>query len=484
MRQRKNNLVVIFACVLMIAAVFVVKHFGPEKEKKNITNLFPAWPVMAHAAEKQLAINRSGNIVYIYRDSGKKALAGALQKDGAAYVVGMEDGLYKVSSGTVKGYVEPEGIITGDEAVEYVMENCKKYAKIMEKTCMVFNQKNLSGQIVTLLSTNDLPEILETGNDYLKIVTKDNIEGYISLSSAKSVPRLCWADDNETDLAVYYDSHEDELATYGSDDAYDQMIYGSPNKSAFPSYSVSGSTLVEWALQFVGNPYVWGGESLEEGIDCSGFIMKVYEHFGYSVPRNSAEQRTAGRLVCNGYVQELLQPADIICYEGHVALYIGNGQIVHAANKHDGIRISEADYRSDIICVRRLLENSVTLQPDEMNLLYRVVQAEAGNQGEQGIRMVVDVIRNRMLQGNCSLASVLFSLGQFQCVSNGSYLLVNVPETTRMYVDQALGSADITGGATYYMNPVLADPANVTWFRTNLVYSGTYRDHEFYKEGE
>lgn len=484
MRQRKNNLIVIFSCVLMIIVVFVIKHFGPEKEEKHITDLFPEWPITANAAEKQLAINRSGNLVYIYQDSEKKALAGALQKDGAAYIVGMENGLYKISSESVKGYIEPMGIITGDEAITYVMKNCKKDAKITEKTCMVFDQENLSGQIVTLLSTMDHPEIIEIGNDSMKIITKDNIEGYISLSAAKPVARLVWADDGEPDLALYYDTHEDELATYESDDAYDHIIYGSPNMSEYPSYSVSGSTLVNWALQFVGNPYVWGGESLQDGIDCSGFVMKVYEHFGYSLPRNSAQQRTVGKLVCTGYEPDLLQPADIICYEGHVALYIGNGEIVHAANRHDGIIISRADYRSDIICVRRLLENSVSLQPDEKDLLYRVVQAEAGNQGQKGMQMVVDVIRNRMLQSNSSLASVLFSLGQFQCVSNGSYLSVNVPETTKLYVDQAWSSADITGGATYYMNPVLADPSNVNWFRTNLEYSGSYKDHEFYRKGE
>lgn len=484
MRQRKNNLIVIFACVLMIVVVFVMKHFGPEKEQKHITDFFPEWPITANAAEKQLAINRSGNVVYIYQDSSKQALAGALQKDGAAYIVGTENGLYKVTSGSIKGYIDPEGMIKGSEAVEYVMNNCKKNAKIKEKTCMVFNQKNLGGQIVTLLSTNDLPEVLEIGSDYVKIVTKDNIEGYIALSSAEPVPQLCWADDSEPDLAVYYDSHEDELATYGSDNEYDKMIYGSPNKTEYPTYTVSGDLLVNWALQFVGNPYVWGGESLTDGIDCSGFIMKVYEHFGYSLPHSSVELRSVGRLVCTRYDLNALQLGDIICYEGHVALYIGNGEIVHAANKHDGIKTSKADYRSDIICVRRLLENSIAFQPDEMDLLYRVVQAEAGNQGETGIRMVVDVIRNRMLQSNASLVSVLLRPGQFQCVSNGSYLTVNVSDSTKTYVDQALRSADITGGSTYYMNPVLADPDNVIWFRTNLEYVCTYKDHEFYKKGE
>ena len=114
---------------------------------------------------------------------------------------------------------------------------------------------------------------------------------------------------------------------------------------------VTGQQIVNYACRFVGNPYVYGGTSLTNGIDCSGFVMRVYEHFGYSLPRSSAAQRSAGRSV--SYSQA--QPGDIICYYGHVAIYMGGGAIVHASNEKDGIKISpNAAYR-EIVSVRRIL---------------------------------------------------------------------------------------------------------------------------------
>ena len=103
------------------------------------------------------------------------------------------------------------------------------------------------------------------------------------------------------------------------------------------------------ALQFVGNPYVYGGTSLTNGADCSGFTQSVYAQFGYSLPRTSYEQQNWGTEV--SYADA--QPGDLICYGGHVAIYMGNGQIVHASNSRDGIKISnDATYRT-ILSVRR-----------------------------------------------------------------------------------------------------------------------------------
>lgn len=117
------------------------------------------------------------------------------------------------------------------------------------------------------------------------------------------------------------------------------------------SSSASGQAIVDYAVQFVGNPYVWGGTSLTNGADCSGFIMSVYAHFGYSLPHSSAAMRSVGRGV--SYAQA--QPGDIICYDGHVAIYMGGGQIVHASNERDGIKISgNAAYRT-ILAVRRIV---------------------------------------------------------------------------------------------------------------------------------
>ncbi len=119
-----------------------------------------------------------------------------------------------------------------------------------------------------------------------------------------------------------------------------------------PSFSsgVSGGEVVSYACQFVGNPYVFGGTSLTEGADCSGFIQSVYAHFGISLPRTSGELRSAGKEVSYANAQA----GDIICYAGHVAIYMGNGQIVHASSPTTGIKYGTATYRT-ILSVRRVL---------------------------------------------------------------------------------------------------------------------------------
>lgn len=106
-----------------------------------------------------------------------------------------------------------------------------------------------------------------------------------------------------------------------------------------------------FAQRFVGNPYVWGGTNLNSGADCSGFVGGVYRSFGYKLPRTSSDLRKAGRKV--SYKNK--QPGDLICYSGHVAMYIGNGKIVHASTRKTGIKISpRANYRK-VVAVRRIV---------------------------------------------------------------------------------------------------------------------------------
>ena len=113
-----------------------------------------------------------------------------------------------------------------------------------------------------------------------------------------------------------------------------------------------GKTIASFAKRFVGNPYVWGGTNLNTGADCSGFVKSVYKSFGYNLPRSSSSQRSAGRKV--SYSNK--QPGDLICYNGHVAIYIGKGKIVHASSRKTGIKISpRANYRK-VLSVRRIVK--------------------------------------------------------------------------------------------------------------------------------
>ena len=177
------------------------------------------------------------------------------------------------------------------------------------------------------------------------------------------------------------DSSDDESTSDSSDgvkhDEYGNVIDSDntvnpedvdTSSSSSSSSSGSGSSIVDYALQFVGNPYVWGGTSLTSGADCSGFTQSVYAQFGYSLPRTSYEQQNWGTEV--SYADA--QPGDLICYGGHVAIYMGNGQIVHASNSQDGIKISnDATYRTILsvrnvsfvffISFKRRIDNTVTL---------------------------------------------------------------------------------------------------------------------------
>ena len=111
-----------------------------------------------------------------------------------------------------------------------------------------------------------------------------------------------------------------------------------------------GSSVVEYALQFVGNPYVYGGTSLTNGADCSGFVMSVYANFGVSLPHSSTADRSQGYAV-DGLENAI--PGDLVCYSGHVGIYIGNGQIVHASTSKTGIVVGNASYRK-VLAVRRI----------------------------------------------------------------------------------------------------------------------------------
>ena len=133
--------------------------------------------------------------------------------------------------------------------------------------------------------------------------------------------------------------------------AQSETVQAASAAASHTAVSSAGSSVAEFALQFVGNPYEYGGTSLTNGADCSGFVMSVYENFGVSLPHSSSADRNVGTEVAGGLSSA--QPGDIVCYSGHVGIYIGNGQIVHASTEETGIKVSDADYRTPIT-VRRI----------------------------------------------------------------------------------------------------------------------------------
>ncbi len=323
-------------------------------------------------------------------------------------------------------------------------------------------------------------------------LSKDTpIVGYLDKNALAIAPDLSEA--VEADFVAYADYFpEESYTTFESDEEYDAAQEPIYNQNPICEdgyddfYDESCQSVIDYALQFVGNPYVWGGEDLVNGCDCSGFIMKIYEHFGISLPHGSWALRTCGTLVTTQYDESVMRPGDIICYNGHVVLYMGNGKCVQAACKKLGIIVSKVDKTRPIICVRRVMYGHSSygdVSDEDFEALCRIVEAEAGSEGRQGKIYVADVILNRVRSPKFknTIQGVILSKHQFQPVSNGRYYSVKVTEETKRAVKYALTHTDSTQGALYFMNPTYSDPDNVRWFYSDLTYLFSYGPTEFFR---
>lgn len=184
-------------------------------------------------------------------------------------------------------------------------------------------------------------------------IESGNVTGYVKTEyiltgeSAEEKAKAIVAEKKpEVDVETLDEAKAEELAA----ECFSYAESKEEAKAAEAETVGNGQAVVDYAMQFVGNPYVWGGTSLTNGADCSGFVQSVYANFGVSMPRTSSAMRSAGTEV--SYSEAV--PGDVICYEGHVGIYIGNGQIVNAIDEAHGIGVSSATY-TNIITVRRLL---------------------------------------------------------------------------------------------------------------------------------
>lgn len=252
-------------------------------------------------------------------------VVGKIPTNGACEILETLDGWYKITSGSVQGYVSAEFILTGDEAYNKAIEIQSEVAVV---TCDVLNlreQPNTECEVMEQVATGQELEIISKRDDnWVEIKVDDATTGF-----------AC------TDFVEY----KVTLPTgFTMQELQVQVEEGITQKRV---------DVCEYAKQFLGNPYVWGGTSLTNGCDCSGFVKGVYEHFGYYLSRTSAAQANNGTRVS----LDELKPGDLVFYSNgsrinHVAMYIGNGQIIQAKSEKYGIVISGFDYRSPYCAVR------------------------------------------------------------------------------------------------------------------------------------
>ncbi|WP_026651020.1 SH3 domain-containing protein [Butyrivibrio proteoclasticus] len=267
-----------------------------------------------------------------------------------------DNGWYKIKSGSVEGYVKAEYCVTGDDAVELAKEVGTRIATVTTTTLKVRNGPSLEAEVLGLVPIEDELVVVEELDGWVKVNIEEG-DGYVSMDYVTLSTEFVEAESKEEEearLAKEKAARDAANAAAKSGTSKESSSSGDKSYNSASSYTTEtssiGSAVAQFALQFVGNPYVYGGTSLTNGADCSGFVMSVYANFGVSLPHSSGADRSVGAAV-DGLANA--QPGDIICYSGHVAIYIGNGQIVHASTAATGIKVSNADYRT-VLAVRRI----------------------------------------------------------------------------------------------------------------------------------
>lgn len=265
------------------------------------------------------------------------------------------DGWYKISSGSVEGYVKGEYCVTGVDAVELAKEVGTRIATVTTTTLKVRESNSTESAVIGLVPIQDELIVTEELDGWVKVNIEEG-DGYVSTDFVSLSTEFVKAESKaEEEARLAKEKAEREAAQKAAQKAAAKNSSSSNSnaggsKTYAPAGSASGQAVVDFAKQFVGNPYVYGGTSLTNGADCSGFVMSVYANFGVSLPHSSAADRNVGAAV--GSIEEA-QPGDIICYSGHVGIYAGNGMLVHASTSKTGIIVSSATYRN-ILSIRRI----------------------------------------------------------------------------------------------------------------------------------
>jgi peptidoglycan DL-endopeptidase CwlO len=319
------------------------------------------------------------------KPSVESEIVGKLYPGCAADILETEGEWVKIHSGKVDGYVKSEYLAIGKEAEKLIDKVANKYVIVNTQTLRVREGQGTDTDIVALIPEGEKYYIVKEYKDWIEILidlddnedgTQRQITGFVSRDLVTTGVEFKYAISIEEEKAKLEaeekakkaeaerleklaqeqeEKRKKEEASKAAAQSAAQKAENSRNENSSSSYgdsssgSATGSEIANYALNFVGNPYVYGGTSLTNGTDCSGFVKSIYAHFGYSLPRTSSGQsQSAGREVS----LSSLQPGDLIFYRNssgnvsHVALYIGGGRVVHASNERDGIKVSNINYRT------------------------------------------------------------------------------------------------------------------------------------------
>lgn len=300
-------------------------------------------------------------------------IVGKLYNNSVGSLIGKSGDWYQMKSGSVEGYVKAEYFKSGDEAKQIADEVGKKVATVNTETLKVRSEADLEASVLGLVPGGEELSVMDEENGFVKVsieegdgwVSKDYVIVATEYVTAESVEeeraRLAEEQKAKEDARRAAQAAEERLREKekarekkAQESAQNSAPAEAPKEEAVPAPVSTGSGLgqsvADFAVQFVGNPYVYGGTSLTNGADCSGFVMSVYKNFGVSLPHSSSADRHVGYNV--GSLANA-QAGDLVCYSGHVGIYIGNGKIVHASTAATGIKISDANYRTPV-AVRRI----------------------------------------------------------------------------------------------------------------------------------
>ena len=305
-------------------------------------------------------------------------IVGKIYNNCAATIIGTEGDWYKIESGNVSGYIKSEYFVTGEAAKAVAIQCGYVNATVTTETLNVRDGQGTENKLLTQLPEGGVFDVIQYGDGWVYLNVDEDIQGWVSMDYVDIDVKFDTAITLEEEQAKIEEERRraaeaaeaeriaNEAKKAEAQRKQQQAAQNSKPQSQSPSQPTVGETydtstsaalrnaVVAYALQFVGNPYVYGGSSLTNGTDCSGFTMSVYAKFGYSLPHQSGSQSGCGTRVS----LDSLLPGDLLFYSnggsgiGHVALYIGGGQVVHASTPSTGIKISSVNYRTPICAVR------------------------------------------------------------------------------------------------------------------------------------